>query len=114
MFEVVDMDRAVAFYRDGLGLSVAMHTPYWSEVRAGDSRIALHPGGKGERRDTGVNFQVDDLDADCARCVASGAVMEAAPEHRPSQRISIATLRDPEGNAFYLVQPLGQQAGGWS
>jgi catechol 2,3-dioxygenase-like lactoylglutathione lyase family enzyme len=115
MLNVADIDRAVAFYRDGLGLHVVTHTPHWSELTAGPARIALHPGGNGARKDSGINFEVDDLEADCARCASVGGVIEKAPEHRPSQRISIATVRDPEGNVFYLAQPLGgKDGGGWS
>ena len=114
MLNVADMDRAVAFYRDGLGLEVAFQTPYWSEMRCGAARIALHPGGDGSRRECGINFEVDNLEADVARCAAAGGVIEKAPEHRASQKISIATARDPEGNVFYLVQPLGEKGQGWS
>lgn len=109
MLNVVEMDRAVAFYRDGLGLGVAMQMPFWSELTCGAQRIALHPGGDGARRDSGINFAVDDLEAECARCAAAGGVIEAPPEERPRQKIKIATARDPEGNVFYLVQELG----GW-
>src|SRR5262245_19182563 len=95
MLNVADMDRAVAFYRDGLGLNVKMHMPFWSELTCGQARLALHPGSDRQRRDSGINFEVDDLEADCARCAAAGGVIEKAPEHRPNQRISIATARDP-------------------
>lgn len=111
---VTDMNRAVAFYREGLGLGVNMHTPHWSELTCGTARISLHPGGNGQRRDSGINFEVDDLNADCARCASAGGIIEQGPEHRPSQRISIAAARDPEGNVFYLVQPLGDSRQGWS
>lgn len=115
MLRVTDMDRALAFYRDGLGLDVKMHMPFWSELTCGAARLALHPGGDGARRDSGINFEVDDLAADCARCAAAGGVIEAPPEDRPKEYISIATARDPDGNVFYLVQPLGSQdGGGWS
>ena len=108
MLKVADMDRAVAFYRDGLGLIVKSHMPYWSDLLCGGSRIALHPGGDGARRDSGLNFEVDDLETECARCAAAGGAIERPPEDRPSEYIRIATVRDPEGNAFYLVQPLGE------
>jgi predicted enzyme related to lactoylglutathione lyase len=110
MLWVADMDRALAFYRDGLGLAVRMHNPFWSELDCGGARIALHPGAKGEPRDTGVNFAVDDLDAEVARAAQAGAVIERGPEERPQEFIRIAHVRDTEGNLIYLVQPLGEWA----
>ena len=40
---VADMDRAVAFYRDTMGLTVKFATPFWSEFDTGDVTLALHP-----------------------------------------------------------------------
>ncbi len=40
---VSDMDKAVAFYRDTLGLTVRFTTPFWSEFETGDVTLALHP-----------------------------------------------------------------------
>src|ERR1700759_4946597 len=58
---VSDMSRAVAFYRDSLGLEVAEHDGDWSEVTAGDQRIGLNakesPGGDGGAV---IAFTVDD------------------------------------------------------
>jgi lactoylglutathione lyase len=40
---VSDMDRAVAFYRDKLGLAVKFSSPQWSEFATGETTLALHP-----------------------------------------------------------------------
>jgi catechol 2,3-dioxygenase-like lactoylglutathione lyase family enzyme len=40
---VSDMDAAVAFYRDALGLTLAFQSPFWSEFDTGETRLALHP-----------------------------------------------------------------------
>ena len=39
---VEDMDRALGFYRDVLGLSVTMSSPEWSELDAGGLSIGLN------------------------------------------------------------------------
>ena len=61
---VTDMPRAVAFYRDDLGLEVLEHDADWSEVTAGDQRIGLNaresPAGDGGAV---IAFAVDDLEA---------------------------------------------------
>ncbi|MBL4846954.1 MAG: VOC family protein, partial [Planctomycetes bacterium] len=82
MLYAQDMGRGVAFYRDVLGLEVALETPHWSELKHGDAVIALHGGGTGERTKTGLSFQVADIDTACAELAAGGGVIVAAPESR--------------------------------
>jgi catechol-2,3-dioxygenase len=53
MLNVADIDRAVAFYRDGLGLHVVTHTPHWSELTAGPARIALIQAAMARARTAG-------------------------------------------------------------
>ncbi len=48
-----DMDRAVAFYRDVVGLKVNSQSPMWSELAHGDAVVALHGGGNGDFNPTG-------------------------------------------------------------
>jgi hypothetical protein len=40
---VADMDKAVKFYRDVLGLKVKFESPGWSEFVTGETTLALHP-----------------------------------------------------------------------
>jgi lactoylglutathione lyase len=40
---VADMDKAVKFYRDVLGLKVKFESPRWSEFVTGETTLALHP-----------------------------------------------------------------------
>ncbi len=40
---VSDMDRAVKFYRDTLGLPLKFESPGWSEFATGETTLALHP-----------------------------------------------------------------------
>ena len=39
---VADMDRAIAFYRDKLGLELKFQSPFWSEFATGETTLALH------------------------------------------------------------------------
>lgn len=39
---VADMDRAVHFYRDTLGLPLKFQSPGWSEFATGETTLALH------------------------------------------------------------------------
>lgn len=40
---VADMDNAVRFYRDSLGLRLKFQSPGWSEFVTGETTLALHP-----------------------------------------------------------------------
>ena len=40
---VGDMNRAVAFYRDIVGLPLKFESPDWSELSTGETTLALHP-----------------------------------------------------------------------
>jgi hypothetical protein len=40
---VADMQKAIAFHRDVLGLSPRFTSPHWSEFDTGDVTLALHP-----------------------------------------------------------------------
>ena len=39
---VADMDKAVGFYRDMLGLELRFQSPEWSEFATGETTLALH------------------------------------------------------------------------
>jgi len=39
---VRDMERSVAFYRDGLGLPLGMQSPAWTEFELDGTKLALH------------------------------------------------------------------------
>ena len=41
---VADMDRAVRFYRDVIGLPLKFQSTGWSEFSTGETTLALHPG----------------------------------------------------------------------
>jgi lactoylglutathione lyase len=40
---VADMEKAVKFYRDTLGLPLKSQSPGWSEFVTGETTLALHP-----------------------------------------------------------------------
>jgi len=43
---VGDMDLAVRFYRDVLGLPLKFQSPGWSEFATGETSLALHPASE--------------------------------------------------------------------
>jgi len=101
MVPVVDMDRAVAFYRDTVGLAVRFVSPEWTELAWRDATIALHRGGATDRQGW-LGFEVDDLDAALAELAAAGATIG---ETRNEAGTRLVAVTDPEGN----VVTFGQQ-----
>ena len=43
---VTDMNKAVKFYRDVLGLTLKFESPGWSEFVTGETTLALHPASE--------------------------------------------------------------------
>ena len=103
---VTDMNRAVAFYRDSLGLEVLDHDGDWTEVTAGDQRIGLNanesPAGDGGAV---IAFAVDDLDATVQALTEKGVEFTDGTSEHPWGKI--APFRDPEGNDLQLYAPPG-------
>jgi predicted enzyme related to lactoylglutathione lyase len=59
---VTDMDRAVAFYRDSMGLALKFASPSWSEFATGETTLALHPASPANPAGTvELGFSVPDL-----------------------------------------------------
>jgi lactoylglutathione lyase len=94
---VTDMDRAVKFYRDVLGLPLKFQSPEWSEFATGTTTLALHPAsaqspaGKVE-----LGFSVPDLDKFHQEMTARG-VRFTMPHTKQDFGGSLAQFVDPEG-----------------
>ena len=99
-----DMRRAIQFYRDTIGLEVTLSSPYWSELCFGTAVIALHGGGTGEFRATGLSFTVDDIHHACKAVFEGGGTVRSGPEDRGDEGIYLAELTDTEGNGFMMSQ----------
>jgi len=107
MLMAQDMTRGVAFYRDVFGLETGYVSEHWSELKHGDAVVALHGGGDGSFRATGLSFQVADIEAACAEVLAGGGAIRKQPEARPGEPIKLADATDPEGNGFMLTEYVG-------
>jgi catechol 2,3-dioxygenase-like lactoylglutathione lyase family enzyme len=93
---VSDMDAAVAFYRDKLGLTLKFESPFWSEFETGETTLALHPASA-DNPAGGVQLGlgIDDLDRFHAEREAKGIVFTCPPTEVHGTRI--ARIRDPDG-----------------
>ncbi len=93
---VADMDKAVAFYRDTLGLKLGFASPFWSEFETGDVKLALHPASaKNPAGGVELGFTAPDLPGIYEGRDAAGLTFVRAPEDEHGTLIS--QILDSEG-----------------
>ncbi len=93
---VSDMEAAVAFYRDTLGLTLSFQSPFWSEFDTGETKLALHPAS--EENPAGsvqLGLGTSDIDNFYAAGQAEGLVFTSPPTDLHGTRI--ARIRDIDG-----------------
>ena len=99
-----DLDRAVAFYTDVVGLSlVRREGDEWAELDAGGVRFALHGTDDDVPTSGTVVFRVADLDGSRWALEQRGALFDAyVGDVEGFARF--ATFRDPDGNPVQLIE----------
>lgn len=93
---VADMDRAVRFHRDTLGLTLKFQSPGWSEFDTGNVTLALHPAN--DRKPAGsveLGFRIEGLERLHAEGAASG--LEFVGPLRREHGAVLAQFLDSEG-----------------
>ena len=104
---VSDVDRAVVFFRDTVGLPLNFADAefgYASFANAGASfAVVQAPEGEEVGRHTGIGFTVEDLDAAHASLVEKEVVFTRPPTREPWGGY-MAIFADPDGNTYYLDQ----------
>ena len=121
---VADGSKAIAWYRDVLGLEGAYvgpetsspdpsvqgapeHPGHWIEMGPRRPRTRVHLcvlGGRTEPGPSGITFLTSDIQADYARMRAAGARFLSEPQ-RMDWGEWLCTFVDPDGNEFDLKQP---------
>ncbi|EXG81484.1 VOC family protein [Cryptosporangium arvum] len=104
---VDDMERAVGFYRDVLGLELTDQQPQWSELDAGGLRIGLNAReGVSQHADGGavISFRPDDdLESEVDRLRGAGVRFTGDISDHEWGRI--VPFKDSEGNDLQLYAP---------
>jgi predicted enzyme related to lactoylglutathione lyase len=104
MLMVADMTRALKFYTEAFDVSVSFDSPRWSEFTVAGATIALHSGGSGADTQTGLGFEVDDLDIAIKQAADAGGRVTSPPRDRPAEGIRIAEIADTEGNRLSVAE----------
>jgi lactoylglutathione lyase len=112
---VSDMQRAIEFYRDVLGLPLRFESPEWTEFDTPGTTLALHradsPSSAGDPNDDNpagqchLGFSVDDIDAYHERLTSRGVICVQPPREEDYGR-KLAKYVDPDGLPFNLSQAI--------
>lgn len=108
---VADVDRAIAFYRDILGLPLLYQFPGMGFFDCGGVRLMLsRPQGTGPGNSV-IYFKVADLDEAFRGLAARGVKFEQEPHivaRLPDHDLWMAFLRDSEGNLLGLMSEVAR------
>jgi len=112
MIPVSNIERALEFYNEVLGLPIALDARTFNHAEVGPeeplAKIGLHATGKesSERRRSGVVFDTDDIYALHQRLREQGVVFTLEPTKAPWGGI-VADFLDPDNNELEVVQDPG-------
>ena len=96
---VANMEEAVRFHEQQLGLKLRFRTPEWTEFDTGTTTLALHAASKANPAgSTQVGFRIADVDAFCHDAIRHGCMVVVQPQEMHGMRI--ARLLDPDGAEF--------------
>jgi predicted enzyme related to lactoylglutathione lyase len=105
-----DLGNLLPFYRDVLGLKVALQTPGFvvlGDLGAPALALGTHSQVRGRNADPArhmVALTTDDVRSDWKRLKDAG--VEFVEDPTDYNNVRIATLKDPEGNLVQLLQPV--------
>lgn len=96
---VANMDEAIRFHEQQLGLKLRFRTADWTEFDTGTTTLALRAASKANPPGTAqVGFRIADVDAFCQNAMRHGCMVVSAPSEMHGMRV--ARLVDPEGAEF--------------
>jgi len=105
---VHDLDRAVAFYRDVVGLKFLFQAPNVAFFDVAGVRLMLGQAEPVDLKPAGtiLYFESTDLAADFAALKSTGTQVEQTPHFVAklgAKDLWMAAFRDPDGNVFELM-----------
>jgi catechol 2,3-dioxygenase-like lactoylglutathione lyase family enzyme len=116
---VSDLERAVRFYQEILGLHLDFRAgEEWAQLSGPGITVGLHPRKPGRKskppsEDISLGFEVVHLDQ--AMAMLHGKGVKFAPEIQDDPGVRIAFFSDPDGTPLYLIQQMrGGGPEGWN
>ena len=104
---VQDVDRAVTFYRDTLGLRFLFQAPNMAFFDCGGIRLMMGPSEGGQRSFSSIiYYKVNDIHAAAEQLTSRGVAFERPPHFvakMPEHDLWMAFFRDPDENLLALM-----------
>lgn len=105
---VTDLDRAVTFYRDTLGMKYLFQVPNLAFFDCAGVRLMLDipQDGSGERGSSVIYFKVDGIHDAYESLLSQGVACEGTPHliaQMPDHELWMAFFRDPDDNLLALM-----------
>lgn len=107
-YQVCNMDRAVTFYRDTLGLSlVRREGKDWAEFDAGAIKLSLSGelAVAPQRGGATVVLSCEGIEELAASLKASGAIVGSVEDLGGARMVDV---HDPDGNEIVLMEPAAE------
>jgi methylmalonyl-CoA/ethylmalonyl-CoA epimerase len=106
---VTDIERAIAFYRDTLGMKLLFQVPNLGFFDCAGVRLMLSGSQPTGTSATVIYFKVPDIHQAFAAIKDRHAAMEGEPHlvaRMPDHELWMAFFRDPDGNLLALMSEL--------
>lgn len=111
--QVTDVDRAVAFYRDVLGMDLLYAFPGMGFFDVDGVRLMLvEPEGRAFGGESAIYYRVDDIGSAVKTLESRGVTFDDQPHvvHRdPAYDLWMAFFRDPDGNVLALMSEVPRE-----
>ncbi len=102
--QVTDIERAVAFYKDAVGLPLLFRAGNMVFFQTGGARLMIEPGEPG--RTTTIYFEDDNLERNKPLMESRGIKFTGQPEtvqRTAAYDLKLLVFHDPDGNTLALM-----------
>ncbi|UVW30157.1 VOC family protein [Massilia sp. H6] len=103
VYPVTDLHAATAWYQQVVGQAPYFNEAFYVGFEVGGFELGLVPDGEPGTSGATAYWGTQDADAELARLIGLGAAVEA-PVTDVGGGIRVATVRDPFGNLFGVIQ----------
>lgn len=100
---VSDIDRAIKFYTETLGLKLTQnYGGHWAEIEGPGITIGLHPGRSGDVRQklVSIGFGVENIEKAVAMLKERGIEATVSAD----TGVKLASFADPDGTPLYFAE----------
>ena len=103
VYPVTELPDATAWYSQVLGKAPYFEQPFYVGFEVGGFELGLVPDGQPGTAGAQAYWGTADVHAEVARLVELGATIES-PVADVGEGIKVATVRDPYGNLFGVIE----------